>query len=82
MLRNLGTFGFVAFILIIGIVLYKLIKCFMFYITTSELIFAALSVLLATMLIEHFFGYGLIRSPFTIASSWGILGFVWQITDN
>lgn len=76
----LYTFGFVPFILIIGIVLYKLIKCFMFYITTSELLFAALSVLLATMLIEHFFGYGLIRSPFTIASSWGILGFLWRIT--
>lgn len=76
----LYTFGFIPFILIIGIALYKLFKCFMYYIRTSEVIFAALTALFVTMIVEHFFTYGLIRSPFAIASSWGILGFIWRVT--
>lgn len=78
----LYTFGFIPFIIIFGIALYKLFKCFIYYIKTSELIFAALTVIMVTMFIEHFFSYGLIRSPFTIASSWGVLGFVWRVANN
>lgn len=78
----LYTFGFIPFIIILGIAFYKLFKCFIYYINTSELIFAALTAIMITMFIEHFFAYGLIRSPFTIASSWGVLGFVWRVANN
>ena len=78
----LYTFGFILFVIILLVFLYKLYMCFILYVHSGKLLFATITVLLVTMFIEHFFGYGLIRSPFTIASSWGFLGYVWQITEK
>lgn len=78
----LYTFGFLPLVIILLIYLYKLYSCYMLYIRTGELIFAASCVMLALLFVEHVFTYGLIRSPFMVTCNGGFLGFIWRITNQ
>lgn len=78
----LYTFGFLPLVIFIFIYLYKLYSCYILYVRTGELIFAASCAILALLFIEYIFAYGLIRSPFTVVCNGGLLGFIWRITSN
>ena len=77
----LYTFGFVLLSIFIIIYLWKLYACFILYVKRKELIYAVAFTMLATMFLECFFTYGMIRSPFTVFCSAGVLGFIWRIAD-
>lgn len=78
----LYTFGFVLLSVFVFIYLWKLYVCLILYVETKELIYAVSFAMLATIFLECFFTYGMIRSPFTVFCSAGILGFIWRVADE
>lgn len=78
----LYTFGLFLVVTFIFIYLYKLHSCYILYICTGEIIFAVSSTMLILLFFEYLFTYGLIRSPFTVISNAGVLGFIWRITNE
>ena len=78
----LYTFGVILLLVFLGIYLWKLYVCFILFLKSKELIYAVSFAMLLTMFLECFFTYGIIRSPFTIFCSAGMLGFIWRITNN
>ena len=76
------TFGLIPFLLFLIIYLYKLYQIFIYYNKTGEAIFAIACVMFLLLLIEHFFGYGMYRSPFTVFCNGALLGFIWRISGH
>lgn len=81
-LEVLYTFGLLPFLVILVIYLYKLYQMFIYYQRCGDPIFAIAIVMFLLLLIEHFFGYGLYRSPFTVFSNGALLGFIWRISER
>lgn len=81
-LEVLYTFGLLPFLFILFVYLYKLYHLFIYYHRTENSIFAVASIMFILLLIEHFFGYGLYRSPFTVFCNGALLGFIWRISEN
>lgn len=76
------TFGLIPFLVFLFIYLYKLYQLFIYYSRTGEAIFAITCVMFLLLLIEHFFGYGMYRSPFTVFCNGALLGFIWRISGH
>lgn len=55
---------------------------YIYFHCTDNPIFAVACVMLILLGLEHFFGYGLYRSPFTVFSNGALLGFIWRISTN
>lgn len=81
-LEVLYTFGLLPFLVILVIYLYKLYQMFIYYQRCGDPIFAIAIVMFLLLLVEHFFGYGLYRSPFTVFSNGALLGFIWRISER
>ncbi len=81
-LELIYTFGLLPFLMIFFVCLYKLYKMYIYFHCTDNPIFAVACVMLILLGLEHFFGYGLYRSPFTVFSNGALLGFIWRISTN
>lgn len=81
-LEVLYTFGLFPFLVILVIYLYKLYQMFIYYQRCGDPVFAIAIVMFLLLLIEHFFGYGLYRSPFTVFCNGALLGFIWRISER
>lgn len=81
-LEVLYTFGLIPFLLFVVIYLYKLYQMLIYYSRSGDYIFAIGSIMLLLLFVEHFFGYGLYRSPFAVFCNGGLLGYIWRISAN
>lgn len=75
----LYTFGFCILIPIYLRILYWGKKLCGFYLNYNEEIYAIIGAMLFIIMYELFFGYGVIRSPFTVISFGIVLGYSFQL---